>query len=102
MTTTVVDAAVARMKAMTARQVERLRSHAPVLSQLWLTGIGVSGLNFLTTLLIISKTSAEQFAGYTLALSMMTVAGGLADGGLASTFGALAVDTPGKGSKFQK
>jgi hypothetical protein len=100
--TAAADTAVVRMKAVTARQVDRLRSHAPVLSQLWLTGITVSGLNFISTLLIVSKTSAEQFAGYTLALSVMTVAGGLADGGLASTFGALAVASPGEGSKFRE
>lgn len=102
MSTRASDSTFGRLRVISARQTERLRTHVKVLSQLWMTGITVSGCNFLSTLLIVSKTSAEQFAGYTLALSVMTIAGGLADGGLAATFGALAVDASGEGLKYQK
>src|SRR5207245_5633536 len=75
--------------------------HARALSRLWFVSVALAGLNFISTILIVARTSATVFAQYTVALSLMTVGAALMDGGLASTFGVLAVDTTAPGKRFQ-
>ena len=75
--------------------------HGRALSQLWFVSVAVSGLNFISTILIIARTSAMVFAEYTVAFSVMTIAAALVDGGLASTVGVLAVDQTPEGLRFK-
>jgi hypothetical protein len=75
--------------------------HGRTLSQLWFVSVALSGLNFISTIVIVARTGATVFAEYTVALSLMTVGTALMDGGLASTFGMLAVDATAAGKRYQ-
>jgi hypothetical protein len=96
------DVAFDRVKGLSERSGARFRTHLSALSELWFNGVLVSGLNFVSLLLIVWQSTVDVFAGYTLSLSMMIIVGALADGGLASTFGTLAADASGESHTFRQ
>src|SRR5207247_316982 len=75
--------------------------HGRALAKLSFVSVAASGLNFISTVLIVARTDATVFATYTVALSLMTVGAAFMDGGLASTFGVLAADSSAEGKRFK-